>query len=356
MAVESPVLSRSALLRLPMVVVAASFAVVALGASLRLGMAVSDGRSWDLAVVLVPWVGLTAGAVWAIFAQVPVRLFLAAALVVASAFLAGPRLLFLALPWLDTSLGGVRFDVYGISSLVEIVGLLALIVGAAWLLITMLPYLLSLPPRTSFGIDTTILITAFAVLVLMTPGPASILEIVNGNAFPAFLTMVWAVPVVLALAVLTRQGGAIAIGAAVGLLVALWVFDWVMQALEALLGGIGLVTDTFLQQDVSAYAVIPALLLILVTVWWSLNRNAGGNAAQPISSSSSPINATAVLAFCLSWIPLTAIPAAVLGHMAFDQIVDGETAQRGIGLARWSIIVAYVSILGAAVLAANWVR
>ena len=43
--------------------------------------------------------------------------------------------------------------------------------------------------------------------------------------------------------------------------------------------------------------------------------------------------------------------------MAYDQIVDGDTDQRGLGLSRWAIVLGYLSLVGALLLGYNvWAK
>ena len=54
---------------------------------------------------------------------------------------------------------------------------------------------------------------------------------------------------------------------------------------------------------------------------------------------------------------LTCLPAIVLGHMAYDQVTTSDIPQRGIGLARWSIVLAYFTLAGSAYFVlTNWAR
>jgi hypothetical protein len=94
---------------------------------------------------------------------------------------------------------------------------------------------------------------------------------------------------------------------------------------------------------------IVSLGILLIALWWSYGNFSKADPAKSLATTSSSINSLSVVAFLLAWIPLTAIPANVIGHMAYDQVVDGKEPQRGIGLSRWAIILSYISLTAGAI-------
>jgi len=107
----------------------------------------------------------------------------------------------------------------------------------------------------------------------------------------------------------------------------------------------------------SPLVIIPSAVLLLVTLWWAVSHHASVERAQVTAPAGSPVSGLAVSAFVLAWIPLTCLPAIVLGHMAYDQVATSEVPQRGIGLARWSIVLAYLTLGGTAFFVINtWIR
>jgi Na+/melibiose symporter-like transporter len=100
--------------------------------------------------------------------------------------------------------------------------------------------------------------------------------------------------------------------------------------------------------SMSAVSIV-SLGILFIALWWSYGNFSNADPSKTLATTSSSINSLSVVAFVLSWIPLTAIPANVLGHMAYDQVVDGKEPQRGIGLSRWAIILSYVSLIAGAV-------
>ena len=166
--------------------------------------------------------------------------------------------------------------------------------------------------------------------------------------------------------------GGIAAGLFMALLVALLVIPNVMSSLESWLDGPSaqLIDSDGTRTDVSggAYGVLDiwgpmpwaglvAAVMLVIVVWWAVGTHAGGNPTRALAKTQSPVNSLSVVAFVLAWIPLTAIPGVVLGHMAYDQIVDGDTDQRGLGLSRWAIVLGYLSLVGALLLGYNvWAK
>lgn len=387
---------RNAFLQRELVAVAGSSIIVLVGLLLRVAIMEQDTDSWWPLISLLPWLVISASAMWAVRSSSTLKLGLSAFSCVIPAFVLGPNLILHLSPY--NGLAGMYRDMYlegtigsnrtfsvqeivsesqyylvnfsyvplggffgTLSVILEILGLLLLIASIVWLLVALSPYLLSKAPRTSFGIDTSFLIFAFAIISLFVQSDQwGLLDAFGPNAFFSLITLSWAVPVLVLLALFVRHGGAIAIGAAVGAFVGGWLFSLV----DTIIFWINYGTDFVQVTDVASfrldsmpqYAIIPVVLLVVVTIWWAMTRGVGGNPTLNLSTSASPINGTSVVAFCLAWIPLTAIPALILGHMAFDQIADGADPQRGIGLARWAIFVSYISIASGIVVALNWIR
>jgi len=370
---------RNGFLHRELIAIAGSSLVVLVALLLRVVMLQQYSGSWWPLISILPWLVISTTAAWAIRSSSTLKLGLAAFVCVVPAIALGPNLIFhlspfsgRSLPWgnsyftffLQDLVFGTEYDPENflgtVSNALEILGLLFLIASLVWLLVSISPYLLSKAPRTSFGIDTSLLIFAFAIISLFFQSvPWGLSDAFGPDAFLALITLSWALPMIILLALFVRHGGAMAIGAAVGVLVAGWVFN-LFEAIVQRINGDGestQITDNavFKFESMPRYGIIPILLLVVVTIWWAMTRGAGGNPSLNVSTSASPINGTSIVAFCLAWIPLTAIPALILGHMAFDQIADGDHPQRGIGLARWSIFISYISILAGIVVAFNWI-
>jgi|GEM_PF-5101419 len=231
-----------------------------------------------------------------------------------------------------------------LTSVFEVVALIGLMIATVWVIVALKSLLLGPASRASFGVDTTLLITAFALLA-MNPLREEGWWPFDFIPFQQVILLSWVVPCVVVLALFVRQGGALAIGATTGLLTGTVLLPRIGERISDIADDdLGILNLMLPELEYSAN--IPLALLLMVTIWWSLSRNAGGNPDLVTAKASSPINGTSIVAFSLAWLPLTSVPAVVLGHMAYDQIVDGEIEQRGLGLARWSIVVAYLSLFG----------
>jgi hypothetical protein len=179
--------------------------------------------------------------------------------------------------------------------------------------------------------------------------------------------MVWAIPLIIWVALAMRQGGITAIGSASGLVATFLVIPNLMNFLSDLfpegssanyvylydgsqteVNPAGQAYDAFNPFGFNASAAGVSALILLVALWWSLGSFADAKTTKSLATTSSPVNSLSVLAFSLSWLPLTSIPANILGHMSYDQVISGDEPQRGIGLARWAIVISYVSLVAGA--------
>ena len=261
-----------------------------------------------------------------------------------------------------------------VSRWVMFIGMLLLFAYVILAVLRLRPLLLGPAARSSFGIDMTVLLAVFAIAALAVsrtgvPGAwldgltqATSLDVsvaVNVRAYS------WVVPLVVWLALVCRQGGALAVGATAGLVAA---FAFVPWAVNALGGAIGDLTPQYAGYGANGpmtpyealdwsgtkplLAALSAVLL-LIALWWSLGLQSSRGLPPAGVVSSSKVNTLSVVAFALSWFPITAIPGIVLGHLAYDQIVGGHDPQRGIGLARWSIVLGYLTLIGGAYVAYN---
>ena len=251
---------------------------------------------------------------------------------------------------------------------VTVLGMLLLFAFAVIALLRLRPLLLGPAARSGFGIDITLLLVIFAG-VSMAVGrsgvPGSWLEGLSNAAsldIPVALDvrmLSWVLPLVVWLALTCRQGGALAVGATAGAVVTFLVLPSVINTLGNAIGGKAPYINDYDPVTISPYEALdwsstkPALallsvVLLLIALWWALGVQSSGTRPQVVVSSGSKANSLSIVAFTLSWFPLTAIPAIVLGHMAYDQLADSREPQRGIGLARWSIILGYLSLIGAA--------
>lgn len=236
--------------------------------------------------------------------------------------------------------------------------------------------LLARASTASFSIDMTVLLVVFFLVSISSVGSVVFGDFfggfgdlaTNSGLFLQMLLLIWLVPLTLWLAFTGRQGGAVALGSTAGLVAVLLVIpaalnQLVDQLFDGSSGGLVFV-DGGITDAVPAYELIDrvgilpaagvvAVVMFVIALWWGLGTHSGGNPSRALGTTQSPVNSLSVVAFVLAWIPLTAIPAVVFAHMSYDQIVDGATAQRGIGLSRWAIVLGYLSLLGAFALSYN---
>lgn len=257
-------------------------------------------------------------------------------------------------------------------------GMLILLAFAVAVLWQLRDLLLGPAARAGFGIDTTVLLVAFTIAALATgsggaerAGLSSITGLLDDQWALNVRLLAWLLPLVIWMALNCRQGGALGLGAATGLVVAMLVMPAAIDVIGKNLGdGSGsyavAVGDSPL--ELAPYEALDwtgakpvlgviALVLLLVALWWAVGVQSSRTQRPIAADTGSPTNWLAVLAFCLAWIPLTAIPAIVLGHMAFDQVSESSTSQRGLGLARWAIILGYLTVFGSAWFSYNtWLK
>jgi hypothetical protein len=347
-------------------------------------------------VQLIPWVITLVALALALFSGSRLRFALTAGAVVILLRLALPMLVEY-LPGTERKhvvwLGGGPVDPKFLDSVASGSGLTAASDGLLWVASILVVVFVAVyvwgarallfrrAATASFSIDLTVLLVVFYAVVVLSLSerftgsfaPQSVPELVSESGLWLRLQlMCWLIPLVLWLAFTLRQGGAIALGSAVGLVLALLVIPNVMSSLESWLDGPSaqLIDSGGTRTDVSggAYGVLDiwgpmpwaglvAAVMLVIVVWWAVGTHAGGNPTRALAKTQSPVNSLSVVAFVLAWIPLTAIPGVVLGHMAYDQIVDGDTDQRGLGLSRWAIVLGYLSLVGALLLGYNvWAK
>ena len=384
-------------LTLPIGAFAASAALLLIATWLRNRPAVSREAPLDHLVQLMPPLVLLSVLVVALFAGSRLRLALISFAVALSLRFAGPALVD-AIPsagipdivwisgrengyaWVNAIYSGAN-DVVRIGGIAVLAATALIVLSVLWAALALRPVLVAPALRSSFGIDTTLLIGALAIAGMLSwssaygvpldlTDPLSVLE--SGDTWVFTRTLVWVLPVTLWLAFTSRRGGALALGAAAGVFTAVAVIPWAMDRIAELLDGpssvyafagsleeFGILSGYRALDPLgtSASLVILSGALLLVTLWWSLSHHASVDLAQLTAPAGSPVSGLAVLAFVLAWIPLTCLPAIVLGHMAYDQVTTSDIPQRGIGLARWSIVLAYLTLAGTAYLALTaWTR
>lgn len=351
---------------------------------------VSDGPR-DGWVQLLPWAVAVALFVTALFVGARLRLGLMAAGVVVLLRLAVPLLVTL-LPgqdnthaiwttkfpdpeWVASIADGSAFAIRAGDLLMWFAALATL----GFTVVTVLglrDLLLARASTASFSLDMTVLIVVFFLVTVSSFG-----SVVFGNYFTSLgdlatasslwlqvLLLIWLIPLTLWLALTSRQGGAIALGSASGLVAAMLVIPVAMNLLVDVVfdGSSGRIVFSSgeIGSDVSSYelldrvGILPAaagiaVVMLIICLWWGLSTHTGERPSRPRATTASPVNSLSVVAFILAWFPFTAIPAVVLGHMAYDHVVDGPTAQRGIGLSRWAIVLGYVSAVAAVALSYN---
>lgn len=362
---------------------AAAALVMLIGSILRYMTITPSGIVGGGLSLLVPWLLLLVAAALIALGDGPLKLALVAASGSLALVFAGPlvidRLPGLGLPdayWVDpTAFSPVVPDVatapttlLTISEWVSALGVLLLLAFAVLAILALRSALLGPAARSAFGIDMTVLLTVFTI-VAINIGLSGVGDFaISGLTDRALVgpiyelnvrTYAWVVPVVIWVALMVRQGGALAVGATAGLVTA---FFLVPTAMNLIGGLIGPAVPRFPGgEDITPYEVLdltgykPALgviasIMLVIALWWALGVQ--GTGARPLTSASvsSPTNPLSVVAFALAWVPFTAIPGIVLGHMAYDQVVEARDSQRGVGLARWAIILGYLTVLGSALL------
>lgn len=384
-------------LTLPIAAFAVSAALLVTAATVRNLPAASSDAPPDHLVQLLPSALLVVVLVVALFAGSRLRLGLTAFAVAVAVRFAGPALVdsipSVGIPdvvWTSENQGGyvwVNEIFAGTNETVRIGGIavvaatVLIVLCVIWLGLVLRPVLAAPALRSSFGIDTTLLILVFAIggALSWTSSYGANFEPLDpfaafesGDLWVLTRTIVWLLPITLWLAFTCRRGGALAVGATAGAFTAVALIPWSMDRLAELLGGprsgfafegsvdpVGVVSgyEAFDVLGTSPLVIIPSAVLLLVTLWWALSHHASVERSRVTAPAGSPVSGLAVLAFVLAWIPLTCLPAIVLGHMAYDQVTTSEVPQRGIGLARWSIVLAYLTLgITAYVVTNTWVR
>ena len=356
--------------------------------------AVSSKAPLDHLVQLLPSALLVVVLVVALFAGSRLRLALTAFAVAVAVRFAGPVLVdsipSVGIPdvvWTGEDPDWVNEIFPFINEAVRLGGIAVLaataliVICVIWLGLVLRPALAAPALRSSFGIDSTLLILVFAVGGALSwtssygadfnpSEPFAVFS--SGDLWVLTRTIVWVLPLVLWLAFTCRRGGALAVGATAGAFTAVALIPWAMDRLAEVLGGprsvlafegsidqAGVVSgyEAFDVLGTSPLVIIPSAVLLLVTLWWALSHHASVERARGTAPAGSPVSGLAVSAFVLAWIPLTCLPAIVLGHMAYDQVTTSEVPQRGIGLARWSIVLAYLTLGGTTFFVMNtWIR
>ena len=371
---------------LPISAFAASAAILVAATWLRNRPAVSRDAPLDHLVQLLPGLLLVVVLLVALFAGSRLRLALIAFAVAVAVRFTGPALVdsipSAGIPdivwtngredgyvWVNVIFAGTN-DVVRIGGIVVAAAMALIVLSVIWVALVLRPVLVAPALRSSFGIDTTLLIGALAIAGLLSwtsaygvsldpADPLSAFD--SGDVWVITRTLVWVLPVVLWLAFTSRRGGALALGAAAGVFTAVAVLPWGMDRLAERLDGprsvyafagsseeFGILSGyrAFDPLGTSASLVILSGALLLVTLWWALSHHASFERPRVTAPAGSPVSGLAVLAFVLAWIPVTCLPAIVLGHMAYDQVTTSDIPQRGIGLARWSIVLAYFTLAG----------
>lgn len=381
----------------PVSAFAASAVILVIATWLRNRPAVSRDAPLDHLVQLLPGLLLVIVLVAALVAGSRLRLALTAFAVAVAVRFAGPALVdsipSAGIPnvvwtsksedgyvWVNAIFDGTN-EVVRNGGIAMLVATALIVLSIIWVALGLFSVLVAPALRSSFGIDTTLLIGALAIagmlswisaygVVLDPADPLSALE--SGDIWVLTRTLVWVLPVVLWLAFTSRRGGALALGAAAGAFTALAILPWTMDRLAELLDGPRSVYAfagsseefeilsgyrAFDPLGTTASLVVLSGALLLVTFWWATSHHASVERIRVTAPAGSPVSGLAVLSFVLAWIPLTCLPAIVLGHMAYDQVSTSDVPQRGIGLARWSIVLAYFTLAGTAYFAlTTWAR
>lgn len=224
-------------------------------------------------------------------------------------------------------------------------------------------FLSSPATKSSFSIDVTVLLVLLVAAIASGYFTKYSWDDANFSTFTVSFLLMTYLPLLLWLSFTMRQGGVVSLGSAAGLVGGVFLVPLVMDLLELALGGSSAkyVTEdgnTFPNSQ-DAYVIFNPLgafsgviaisfVLLLVIMWWNFSTFSQDIKERVLATTSSNVNSLSVLSFILSWIPLTAIPANILGHMAYDQVLHDTNPQRGLGLSRAAIILSYISLASGA--------
>jgi len=184
-------------------------------------------------------------------------------------------------------------------------------------------------PRSPFRVEVLVLVGAFAVLV----GLQGVMDLIPGRVNTAWV-LAFVVPVTVSLAFALRRSG--------------WGSVWVAGALAAvvfvdvvrLLGhseSQGWSTSSLGWADVLLVPLIAVLML------WNASKRPpvvqvdGREMAEPLHS-------WAGVAFILAFVPLLSIPAIIIGHVAYEQVVASSRISRGRIFAAAAIVIGLLNL------------
>ena len=239
------------------------------------------------------------------------------------------------------------------------VGAILTLIFVAFIFLGLRKFLTGPTRKSSFSIDINVLLVIFVVAVgfefyrrYSWPGAF-------GTGTIGFMLLTY-LPLVLWLSFTLRQVGVVSIGSASGFVAAVALVPIAMLLITLLFGGssASYVTedgniagsgqnayDILNPMGVFSSVVGVSLLLTFVVLWWNFGIYSHQQLSErDLATTSSKVNSLSVLAFLLSWIPLTSIPANILGHMAYDQILHQSESERGLGLSKAAIILSYISL------------
>lgn len=221
------------------------------------------------------------------------------------------------------------------AALTIIAGILVFAVVVAVLLrLSALP--LSQIARTPFRIEVLGALVALflaAVAQMVAVGANSMALDMNTWFWVDWLS--WLVPLMLLLALALRQSGPSSLWVAGALLYAVFV----QPVVVALVGGTGL----GLRLPESAYLGVPALVLALIVVVWNATPQPPSRSARGVDVAA-PLEPWAGAALVLSFLPVLAIPAVVLGHISYERIESGGSPHRGRLIAATAILLAFINL------------
>lgn len=342
-----------------------------------------DGPNGGLAL-LTPWVLLFICACLIGVCEGPLRLALIAGsgtlgMAYAAPFVIDrlPGLQNLEVVWLpDDYDGGVQWirniangtSLYmNLATWLMAIGMLLLFAYSIATIVILRDLLLGYAARSSFGVDLVVLLTSFTfvglipfqVLNQVSGTSVTLAQVLDNDVAQVVRTLSWILPVVIWLALMTRQGGSLAVGATTGLVCALVIVPLVIEVLGLLLGAQGAVRaasiDGVRESGIEAYTALDwqgfkpwlaglALVMLVVALWWSLGLQSLAVRGPVSVRSGASVNWLSVAAFVLAFLPIASIVGLVMGHIAYDQVIDSQPNQRGLGLARWAIVLSYLNI------------
>ncbi len=198
---------------------------------------------------------------------------------------------------------------FWLDELWSLLGCAMLLLGSAGILAWVARYSLAAARRPSQSGKSAFRIEAVVLAVFLSVGMSQTVSSVGSHA------AAWAVSSIIVPAVLImtlREPGEQSLGLAVGLAITTAVFP----LLDLLSNGDG--AEAFDVARVSLTTLPIGVLLILVIVLWNLRSTAV--ASDAVATPRQVLDTWAGAAFIMSFVPILAIPAIVIGHITYERL------------------------------------